>query len=112
MPCRGLRRRGKADRHRTRRRPRTHASPPEIQHLDDAAFADHHVGRLQVPVHDAGLVRRRESIRDLGGDTDRVSQIHGRPPASRSRVWPDTRSIAMKSISPSRPTPCTVTMLG
>src|SRR5262249_45288060 len=37
----------------------------EIQHLHQAFFRNHHVGRLEVAVNDSRLVRRRQRVRHL-----------------------------------------------
>ena len=41
---------------------------PEVQDLHETVLRDHDVLGLQVPVHDAGLVRLGEPARDLGRD--------------------------------------------
>ena len=40
----------------------------EVDDLRVSLFGQHHVGRLQVAVHDADLVRARETFGDLDGD--------------------------------------------
>ena len=44
----------------------------EVEHLDLAVWRDLHVGRLQVAVDDALLVRVLEGLGDLLGDSDRL----------------------------------------
>ena len=42
----------------------------EVEDLDDAVGREAHVRRLEVPVHDAGLVRGLETLRDLTAHVD------------------------------------------
>ena len=43
---------------------------PEVEHLGSALRRDDHVGRLEVPVHHAVLVRVRERVRHLLAEPD------------------------------------------
>jgi hypothetical protein len=49
----------------------------EIQHLDDAVVAHHHVGGLEIAMDDAALVRAFEREGDLPGDSEDVVDRHG-----------------------------------
>ena len=46
---------------------------PKVEHLDRSGRRDRDVGRLQIPVDDALLVRRFERFRDLSRDRERFS---------------------------------------
>jgi len=50
-----------------------HGSQSEIQHFDYSRSRDHHVRRLQIPMHDPLLVRRLQSIGDLRAYSSAVS---------------------------------------
>src|SRR5207249_3313133 len=52
---------------------RAQAGQAEIDHFDVAVAPDHHVVRLEIAMHDALLVRRMESERDLDGDVERFN---------------------------------------
>ena len=52
---------------------------PEVQHLHQAARADHDVAGLQVAMDDAALVRRLERLRHLHADLQRGFHIERRP---------------------------------
>ena len=70
---------------------------PEVDDLGVAVVGEHHVGRLQVAVDDALLVRAREPFGDLDGEVERARR---RQRAARRQVAracsPRTSSIAMK----------------
>src|SRR5262249_51160349 len=51
----------------------------EVDQLHDAVTGDHEIGRLDVPVHDAGGVRLRETARSLHHDVQGISDWQ-RPP--------------------------------
>ena len=51
-------------------RGRFHLGQTEVEHLDPPAAAHHDVGRLQIPVDDALLVRRPERVGERGGNLD------------------------------------------
>jgi hypothetical protein len=55
----------------------------EVEELHGALGRDAHVGRLQVAVHDARLVRGLESLGDLPADVDRL--VHAQRPARQAR---------------------------
>jgi hypothetical protein len=57
-----------------------HLRKPEVEHLHDARAIDLDVGRLQVPVHDALVVRRLERRCDLSRDPQRLG--NGQRPAA------------------------------
>ena len=57
---------------------------PEVQHLRVPAGRDHDVFGLEVAVHDAGGVRRRERFRDLHQRLDRA--LHVDPPRVDERA--------------------------
>ena len=69
----------------------------EIHHLDPAAGAEHHVGRLDVAVHNARLVAVAQGVEDTLGQFQRArSGRILRPSRSTSRkVGPSTSSITM-----------------
>ncbi len=50
---------------------------PEVQHLDGAVVAHFDVGRFQIAMHDAGVVRSRECIGDLTRDGQRLRYWNG-----------------------------------
>ena len=52
---------------------RAQAGQAEIDHFDVAVAPEHHVVRLEIAMHDALLVRRMESQRDLDGDVERFT---------------------------------------
>jgi hypothetical protein len=62
---------------------RQHPCQAEVEHLDVAVRAHHHVLRLDVAVYDAGGVRAREGQGDLTGDLgdhlQRDALLHHRP---------------------------------
>lgn len=47
---------------------------PEVEDLDHPALGDHHVGRLDVPVDDPGVVRGPERVRDPPGPLQGVGE--------------------------------------
>ena len=49
----------------------------EIEHLDEPVGADLDVGRFQVAVDDAAVVRRFERLGDLAGDVERLVERQG-----------------------------------
>ena len=49
---------------------------PEVEHLDRAVDAEHDVGRFEVAVYDALLVRGLEGFGDLKRDCDRFLDWH------------------------------------
>ena len=56
---------------------------PEVDDLRVAVVGQHHVGRLQIPVDDAFVVRAREAFGDLDGEVD---GSHGRQRSARDHV--------------------------
>ena len=94
-----------------RRRRRHRLREAEVEQLH-AGLRQHHVGGLQVPVHDPlpmGLVQR---VRDLDPVPQRLLQRQ-RTLASRSpSVSPSRSSITRYSVSPSRPTSYSAQMCG
>ena len=48
------------------------AGEPEVRDADPAGAVEHHVGRLEVAVDDAALVRRGEAGADLARDLERA----------------------------------------
>lgn len=44
------------------------AGDPEVGELDQAGVVDHHVGRLDVPVRDTGIVGRHQGRADRHSD--------------------------------------------
>ena len=72
---------------------------PEVEHLDRAVVGDLDVGRFEIAVDDALLVRRLEGFGDLQRDRDRFLD-RDRPALIRSeRSSPSTSSIARKVTS-------------
>ena len=68
----------------------------EVQDLDEPVLGDHHVLGLQVPVHDARLVRLGQAVGDLRRRVEELPRRAARRRASSSRsVLPSTSSIAM-----------------
>ena len=63
----------------------------EIEHLHPAASIDHDIGRLEMPVHDALLVRGPKRIRH--GNRYRVISDSGRPVAAADSGTPSTSSM-------------------
>jgi len=51
---------------------------PEVEHFDDAGWRDDDVGRLQIAVHDAPLVRHIQSVGDLRRDRERCREWQAR----------------------------------
>jgi len=47
---------------------------PEVQHFYLTLWGDHDIGRLQIPVHDAGGVRGGQGGRDLDRPAQRFVQ--------------------------------------
>ena len=58
----------------------------EVEHLHRAVGFDLDVGRLQIAVHDAGVVCRLERQRDLPGHWQRVVEWHGTARDSRGQI--------------------------
>ena len=58
------------------------AGQAEIGNPDPAAAIEHDVGRLQIAMHDAAVVCRREAGADLAGELDRA--VLGKRPMRRS----------------------------
>ena len=53
-----------------------HLGQPEVEHFNDAVRADLDVGGLQIPMHDAALVRRFECVGDLARNRQRFVERH------------------------------------
>jgi hypothetical protein len=68
------------------------ARDPEVQHLDDAELAQHHVRGLEVAVHDALLVRVLDPVDDLEEERQCVPTTH-RPEAAHQGVQGLTRHV-------------------
>ncbi len=48
---------------------------PEVDDLRVAVVGDHHVGRLQIAVNQALLVRAAEALRDLDAEVERAFRL-------------------------------------
>jgi hypothetical protein len=86
----------------------TPQSPPQVtvrlgqrfEHLHDAVIADHDVGRLEIAMHDAGLVRDFESLGNLRSNGDGVGyrQTCSASPAKESgRTFSATSRLSFVS---------------
>ena len=106
-----LRHRRRRDRRRCVRRRATEPDPaasrlhrlrqPEVEHLDRAVGADLDVGRLQIAMDDALLVRGFERFGDLPRDRERLVERKRARCAMRSAsVGPSTSSIT-SAVTPS-----------
>ena len=73
---------------------------PEVEHLDGAVAADHHVGRLEVAMNDALRVRGAERVGHRDGDAQQLAQPQPAAGDGRVEAAPATYSITMKSQSP------------
>ena len=86
---------------------------PEVEHLHAPVARQHHVRGLDVAVHHALLVRRRQRL----GDARRPARRRARPaarlaPACRSRPSPSTSSMVRNRVPSSSSTENSVTMFG
>ena len=64
------------------------AGQPEVDHLDGAIAAVHHVFRLQIAVNDAVLVRCRQRPGDLAGDGQDLADGQAPPPQGLAQRMP------------------------
>jgi hypothetical protein len=73
------------------------ARQPEVEDLDQAAVGQHHIGRLQVAMEDAQLVRRGEPVGDL--DARRKRQLQARRPLGNHLVQRLARNVLHHDVS-------------
>ena len=69
---------------------------PEVEHFDAAVGRHHHVGRLQIAVDDALVMRGGERIGERPGQVEQLRDRHAIGGSCRSSDAPSTSSIVRK----------------